>query len=359
MPIATPEQYRQMLETARQGRYAYPAINVTSMVTANAALKGFLDKKSDGFIQVSTGGGAFASGLALKDSVLGAISIAEHIHRVAERYDVLIALHTDHCPPKQIDSFLVPLIEESERRFKEGRPTLFNSHMLDASDLPLKENMDLSVPLYERLAKIGMMIEVEAGVVGGEEDGAAGGHDTPSSKLYTTPDDMVEVYRRMSKVDGCYMFAATFGNVHGSYKPGFVKLRPEILKQGQEAVRREFGEDSKFYLVFHGGSGSEKSQIKETLDYGVIKMNVDTDTQYAFTRAIAGHMFSNYDGVLKIDGEVGNKKVYDPRSYLKAAEEAMAQRVGEACDDLDSTNKSLLSGSATAPAAGPATVGNP
>ncbi|MCA9245702.1 MAG: class II fructose-bisphosphate aldolase [Planctomycetales bacterium] len=346
MPIATPEQYRDMLQRAFEGKYAYPAINVSNMVTANAALKGFADKKSDGIIQVSTGGGAFASGLAVQDQPLGAISIAEHIHRVADRYDVLIALHTDHCQPKAVDSFLVPLIEESERRVANGQAPLFNSHMVDASALPLNENLDLSVPLYERLAKLGMMIEIEAGVVGGEEDGAAGSHDTPAEKLYTTPEDMVEVFRRMDTIDGTYMFAATFGNVHGSYKPGAVKLRPEILKQGQDAIKEAFGPAAKFYLVFHGGSGSEKSQITETLGYGVVKMNVDTDTQYAFTRPIVDHMFRSYDEVLKVEGEVGNKKKYDPRSYLKAAEESMAARVGEACDDLESTGKSLLCGAA-------------
>ncbi|REJ69253.1 MAG: class II fructose-bisphosphate aldolase [Planctomycetota bacterium] len=342
MPIATPQQYRDMLDAAQSGHYAYPAINVTSMTTANAALKGFADKKSDGIIQVSTGGAAFASGLAVNDQPLGAISIAEHLHRVADRYDVLIALHTDHCQPKVVDSFMVPLIEESERRFAAGEPTLFNSHMLDASNLPLEENLDLSVPLYERLAKLGMMLEIEAGIVGGEEDGAAGSEDTPAEKLYTTPEDMVEVYRRMNPIDGTYMFAATFGNVHGSYKPGAVKLRPEILKQGQDAIKAEFGADARFHLVFHGGSGSEKSQIKETLQYGVVKMNVDTDTQYAFTRPIVDHVLRNYDEVLKVEGEVGNKKKYDPRSYLKLAEAAMAARVGEACDDLEATGKSLL-----------------
>jgi fructose-bisphosphate aldolase class II len=342
MPIASPEQYRDMLAAARRGKYAYPAINVTSMITANAALKGFADKKSDGIIQVSTGGGAFASGLNVKDQVLGAVSLAEHLRRMAERYNVLIALHTDHCPPSSVDSFMVPLIDVSEQRVAEGKPTLFNSHMLDASNLPLKENLDMSVPLYERLAKLGMMIEIEAGVVGGEEDGAAGSHDTPSEKLYTTPDDMVEVYRRMKDVAGTYMFAATFGNVHGAYKPGVVQLRPEILKQGQDAIKAEFGADATFYLVFHGGSGSEKSKIDEAVDYGVVKMNVDTDTQYAFTRSIADHMFRNYDAVLKVDGEVGNKKKYDPRSYMKVAEEAMSVRVSEACDDLGSTGKSLL-----------------
>ncbi|MEK6237637.1 MAG: class II fructose-bisphosphate aldolase [Planctomycetales bacterium] len=217
MPIASPEQYRQMLEAAYEGHYAYPAINVSSLPTANAALKGFADKKSDGIIQVSTGGGKFASGLGVGDEVLGAITLAEHVHRVAERYNVLIALHTDHCPPTMVDGFMVPLIEESERRVGEGKAPLFNSHMLDASNLPLKDNLDLSLPLYERMAKLGMMIEVEAGVVGGEEDGAAGNADTPAEKLYTTSEEMVEVYRRMKEIDGVYMFAATFGNVHGAY----------------------------------------------------------------------------------------------------------------------------------------------
>lgn len=346
MPIATPQQYREMLDAAQAGNYALPAINVSSMVTANAALKGFADAKSDGFIQVSTGGGKFASGLANGDMVLGAISIAEHIHRAAEKLDVLIALHTDHCPPDAVDTFMVPLIEESERRVAAGQLPLFNSHMLDASGLPLNENLDLSVPLYERMAKLGMMIEIEAGVVGGEEDGAAGSDDTPEEHLYTTPEDMVEVYRRMSPIDGTYMFAATFGNVHGAYKPGAVKLKPELLKEGQDAIKAEFGADANFHLVFHGGSGSEKHQITETLGYGVIKMNVDTDTQYSFTRPIVTHMCENIEGVLKIEGEVGNKKVYDPRSYLKKAEQAMAARVIEACNDLQSTGKSIAAGTA-------------
>jgi fructose-bisphosphate aldolase class II len=347
MPVATPEQYRAMLEAARRDRYAYPAINVTSLVTANAALKGFAERKSDGIIQVSTGGGAFASGLNVKDEVLGAVSLAEHVRRAADRYEGLVVLHTDHCPRDRVDSFLIPLIEISEQRAAEGRSTLFNSHMLDASSFRLQDNLDLAIPLYERLVKLGMMIEIEAGVVGGEEDGAAGSDDTPSENLYTTPDDMVEVYRRMSSVDGTYLFAATFGNVHGSYKPGVVKLRPEILRQGQEAVRVEFGEEAGFYLVFHGGSGSEKAKIEESVGYGVVKMNVDTDTQYAFTRAIADHMFRNYNEVLKVDGEVGNKKKFDPRSYLKAAEAAMAARVAEACDDLGSTGRSLFGRSPT------------
>jgi len=341
MPIATPEQYRKMIDAAYQGRYAYPAINVSSMVTANAALKGFADKKSDGILQVSTGAGAFVSGLNVKNQALGAISLADHIHRVAQHYGVLIALHTDHCPPDAVESFLNPLIEESEKRAAAGQPTLYNSHMVDASGLPLKDNLDLCVPIYERLAKIGMMIEIEAGVVGGEEDGAAGGADTPADKLYTTPEDMVGVFRRMNDIKGTYLFAATFGNVHGAYKPGAVKLKPTILKDGQEAIKGKFGKDAKFYLVFHGGSGSAKSEIKETLGYGVIKMNVDTDCQYTFTRPIADHMFTNYAGVLKIDGDVGDKKTYDPRSYLKKAEASMAARVAQACTDLRSAGHTI------------------
>ena len=349
MPIATPLQYRQMLDTAQKGNYAYPAINVSSMATANAALKGFADSKSDGIVQVSTGAGKFVSGLAIGDMALGAISLAEHIHRVAERYNVLIAIHTDHCPPKEVDTFLMPLIEESERRVGDGKLPLYNSHMIDASNLPLKDNLDLCVPIYKRMAKIDQMIEIEAGVVGGEEDGAAGSHDTPSAKLYTTPEDMVEVYRRMGEVKGgVYMFAATFGNVHGHYKPGVVKLRPEILKEGQDAIRRKFGRDAMCHLVFHGGSGTPQDQIRQTLEYGVIKMNVDTDCQYAFTRPIADHMLKNYDGVLKVDEEVGNKKVYDPRSYLKKGEESMAKRVAQACTDLYSTGKTLLKREAVA-----------
>jgi fructose-bisphosphate aldolase class II len=335
-----------MLDNAFQNNFAYPAINVSSMVTANAALKAFADAKSDGMIQVSTGGGKFASGLINGDMVMGAISIAEHIHRAAEKLDVNIVLHTDHCPPDAVDTFMVPLIEESERRVAEGKLPLYNSHMLDASGLPLEENLALSVPIYERMAKIGQIIEIEAGVVGGEEDGAAGSEDTPEEHLYTTPEDMVRVYEVMSKVEGTYMFAATFGNVHGAYKPGAVKLRPKLLKEGQDAIKAKFGEDAKFYLVFHGGSGSEKHEIEETLGYGVIKMNVDTDCQYAFTRPVAGHMYENYEGVLKVDGEVGVKKQYDPRSYLKKGEQAMADRVMEACDDLHSTGKTLGAGAA-------------
>jgi len=340
MPVATPKQFEAMLDAAQKSSYAYPAINCSSLVTINAALKAFADHKSDGIIQFSTGAGQFASGLNHKNTVLGTIALAELTHRLADQYDVLVALNTDHCRPLVAPDFLTPLIEETAKRRARGENNLFQNHMLDASELPLGENMELSKKYLAMCAENEIILEVEAGVVGGEEDGAAGTEDTPDEDLYTTTDDMLEVYEALHPL-GRFTFAATFGNVHGHYKPGAVKLRPEILKQGQDAVTGKYGAEAEFDLVFHGGSGSSLEEIRETLGYGVVKMNVDTDTQYAFTRPIADHMLKNYDSVMKIDGEVGNKKAYDPRAYLKAGEEGMAARVGEACDDLLSTGKSI------------------
>ena len=329
-----------MLDAAQKGNYAYPAINCTSIITLNAAFKAFADMKSDGIIQFSTGAGQFASGLNNKDAAFGTIVLAEAAHRLAEQYDVLVALNTDHCQPEKADSFLKPLIEATAKRRAKGENNLFQNHMLDASILPLEENMTISKEYMKLCAENEIILEVEAGVVGGEEDGAAGTEDTPEDKLYTTPEDMVAVYEALNEL-GRFTFAATFGNVHGHYKPGAVKLRPEILKQGQAAVIEKYGEAAKMDLVFHGGSGSDLNQIRETLEYGVVKMNVDTDTQYAFTRPIADHMLKNYDGVMMIDGEIGNKKLYDPRGYLKKAEESMAARIARACQDLLSTGKTL------------------
>lgn len=340
MPVATPKQYKQMLESAKKGGYAYPAINVTSMSTANAALKAFADKKSDGIIQVSTGGGKFASGQGVGDMAMGAISIAQHVHLMAEKYNVLIALHTDHCHPQYVDSFMLPLVAETEKRRAKGLPNLFNSHMFDGSELPLQENIKKSKELLERFAKSEILLEVETGVVGGEEDGVNNEH-APADKLYTSPEEMVEIAKALRPI-GSFMYAATFGNVHGVYKPGNVKLRPTILKDGQDAVRKALGAEAEHYLVFHGGSGSELSEIHETLGYGVVKMNIDTDTQYAYTRPVVDYMLKNYDKVLKVDGEVGSKKHYDPREWLKNAEKMMTERIASACDDLKSSGKSLL-----------------
>jgi fructose-bisphosphate aldolase class II len=340
MPVADYQTYCRMLDRAREGRFAYPAINVTSLTTANAVLKGLAESRSDGIIQVSTGGAAFASGSTVKDMALGAISIAEHVHRAAERYPVYVALHTDHCQADKLEQYVLPLVAETERRRAVGRPNLFSSHMFDGSALPLKDNLDLAVKLLERFRRNDLILEIEAGVVGGEEDGVKA---EASAKLYTTPEDTLEVARRLGPAaESHYLLAATFGNVHGVYKPGAVKLKPSILRDCQEAVVKEFGDPARFYLVFHGGSGSELADIHEALDHGVVKMNVDTDTQYAFTRAVVHHMFRHYNEVLKVDGEVGNKKAYDPRQYLGEAEAAMAERVKKAVEDLRATGQTMF-----------------
>jgi fructose-bisphosphate aldolase, class II len=340
MPIATPEVYADMIRRAKEGGFAYPAINCTSSETVNAALRGFADAGSDGIIQFSTGGAEFASGTKVKDMVTGAVALAEFAHVVAEKYPVNVALHTDHCPKDKLDGYVRPLIALSKDRVDAGQEPLFQSHMWDGSAIDLDENLQIAGELLEKAAAAKIVLEVEIGVVGGEEDGVA--HDI-NEKLYTAEGDFVATAKKLGLGErGVYLLAATFGNVHGVYKPGNVKLRPEILKQGQDVVAKEFGlsDDKPFNLVFHGCSGSAQSEIREALSYGVVKMNVDTDTQYAFTRPIVGHMFSNYDGVLKIDGEVGNKKAYDPRSYLKAAEVGMAARIVEACEDLLSAGQS-------------------
>lgn len=340
MPVADYATYCRMLDRARERRFAYPAVNVTSLTAVNGVLKGLAESGSDGIIQVSTGGAAFASGSSVKDMVLGAISLAEHVHRVAERYPVYVALHTDHCQADKLASFVLPLVEETERRRAAGRPNLFSSHMFDGSALPLEKNLDIAVPLLERFRSSDLILEIETGAVGGEEDGIKA---ESAAKLYTTPEDTLEVACRLNAVAGArYLLAATFGNVHGVYKPGHVKLKPSILKDCQDTVERTFGIGSRFDLVFHGGSGSSPAEIAEAISYGVVKMNIDTDTQYAFTRAIADHMFRNYDGILKVDGEVGRKKDYDPRTYLAYAETSLAERVKQAVRDLGGAGSTIF-----------------
>jgi fructose-bisphosphate aldolase class II len=342
MPIATPEIYAQMLDTAKKDAFAFPAINVSSSQTLNAALKGFADAGSDGIIQVSTGGAEYFSGPSVKNMVTGSVAFAAFAAEVARSYPINVALHTDHCPKDKLDGFVRPLVDISAERVARGEAPLFQSHMWDGSAVPLDENLQIARELLEKCAKARIILEIEVGVVGGEEDGVVGAID---EKLYSTPEDAIATVKALGTgEDGRYMTALTFGNVHGVYKPGNVKLRPEILKHAQEAVVKELGLDAgarPFDLVFHGGSGSTAEEIGAAVDYGVVKMNVDTDTQYAFTRPVAGHMFSNYDGVLKVDGEVGNKKVYDPRSWGKAAEAGMAARVVEACENLRSAGKSV------------------
>ncbi len=341
MPIATPEVYAQMLDTAKEKRFAFPAINVSSSQTLNAALKGFADAGSDGIIQISTGGADYLSGPSVKNMVTGSVAFAAYAAEVAKAYPVNIALHTDHCPQDKLDGFVRPLLEISAERVARGELPLFQSHMWDGSATPLDENMQIAEELLARCAAAHIILEIEVGVVGGEEDGVA---NEINDQLYTTPEDAIATVRALGAGEnGRYLTALTFGNVHGVYKPGNVKLRPEILRDAQAAAAKELGGDVKrpFDLVFHGGSGSSAEDISAAVDFGVIKMNVDTDTQYAFTRPVAGHMLANYDGVLKIDGEVGNKKVYDPRAWGKAAEAGMAARIVEACENLRSAGNKI------------------
>ncbi len=334
MPIATPDAYAEMLDRAKAGGFAYPAVNVTSSSTLNAALAGFAEAASDGIIQISTGGAEFLSGQRVKDMVTGAVALAEFAHVVAARYPVQVALHTDHCPKDKLDRYMRPLVQLSQERVAAGGEPLFQSHMWDGSAVPLEENLRIAEELLGDCAAAHIILEIEVGVVGGEEDGVVGAMD---DKLYSTVEDGLATAAALGVGErGRYMTALTFGNVHGVYKPGNVKLRPEILKEIQDAVGAKYGKEKPFDLVFHGGSGSLESEIAAAVDYGVVKMNVDTDTQYAFTRPVVDHMFKNYDGVLRIDGEVGNKKTYDPRTWGKAAEAGMTARVVQACKDLRS-----------------------
>ncbi len=332
MPIATPEVYTEMLARAKSQGFAYPAINVTSSQTLHAALRGFAEAESDGIVQVSTGGAEFLSGATIKDMVSGAEAFAEYARVAADKYPVNIALHTDHCPKEKLDGFVRPLLEKSKERVTKGQQPLFQSHMWDGSAVELEENLQIAQELLATSNDARTILEIEVGVVGGEEDGVVG---EMNEKLYTTPGDGLRLAEVLGVGDkGYYMAALTFGNVHGVYKPGHVKLRPDVLKEIQQTVGAKYGRDKPFDLVFHGGSGSTLEEIHAAIDYGVVKMNIDTDTQYAFTRPIVDHVMRNYDGVLKVDDEVGDKKAYDPRSYGKAAEAGMASRVVEGCQML-------------------------
>jgi fructose-bisphosphate aldolase, class II len=339
MPIATPEEYNEMLDRAKAGSFAYPAINVTSTQTLNAALAAFAEAESDGIVQVSTGGAEYLSGPTIKDKVTGAVALAAAAHEIAKNYPVKVALHTDHCPKNHLDGFVRPLLAISEERVARGELPLFQSHMWDGSAVPMQENLEIAQELLARTAKANIILEIEIGVVGGEEDGVEA---EINEKLYTTVEDGLATVEALGAGEkGRYMTALTFGNVHGVYKPGNVHLRPEILKEIQDAVGAKVGKDKPFDLVFHGGSGSTAQEISDAVDHGVIKMNIDTDAQYAFTRPVVDHIFQNYDGVLKVEGEVGNKKAYDPRAYGKLAEAGMAARIVEACQQLRSAGNKI------------------
>ncbi|MFF4901978.1 class II fructose-bisphosphate aldolase [Streptomyces sp. NPDC001068] len=339
MPIATPEVYNEMLDRAKAGKFAYPAINVTSSQTLNAALRGFAEAESDGIVQISTGGAEFLGGQYSKDMVTGAVALAEFAHVIAEKYPVNIALHTDHCPKDKLDAYVRPLITISRKRVEAGLTPLFQSHMWDGSAETLGDNLAIAQELLEQARAANIILEVEITPTGGEEDGVS--HEINDS-LYTTVEDAIRTAEALGLGEkGRYLLAASFGNVHGVYKPGNVVLRPELLKELADGVAAKFGKASPFDFVFHGGSGSTEQEIATALENGVVKMNLDTDTQYAFTRPVADHMFKNYDGVLKVDGEVGSKKTYDPRTWGKLAEAGMAARVVEATQHLRSAGNKI------------------
>ena len=341
MPVASPEAYAEMLDRARTRGFAFPGTNVTSSQTLHAALRGFAEAESDGIVQVSATGAEFLSGASIKNMTAGAAALAEFAHVVAANYPVTVALHTDHCPPERLEGFMRPLLSLSRQRVAAGEPPLFQSHMWDGSGLPLHENLDIAAELLSECAAAHAVMELEIGVVGGEEDGVAA---TADAKLYSTPEDALLVAERLGLGEhGRYLLAATFGNVHGVYQPGHVQLRPSILREIQDSVGARYGRHHPFDLVFHGGSGSSLDEVREAVGYGVVKMNVDTDLQYAYSRAIADHMFRNYDGVLKVDAGVGRKAAYDPRSYGRAAEASMAERVAQACRDLGSAGQRIAS----------------
>lgn len=340
MPVATPEQYAEMLDKAKKGGFAYPAINVSSSSTINSVLQGLSEAQSDGIIQVTTGGADYFAGQSVKARASGALAFAAFVTEVAKNYPATVALHTDHCPKDALDGFVMPLIAASEAEVAAGRNPIFQSHMWDGSAVPLAENLEIAQTLLPRMKAIHAILEVEIGVVGGEEDGVE--HEGSNDALYTTLGDVAAAVDALGFGEqGRYMAALTFGNVHGVYKPGNVKLRPELLAEIQAGIAQKYGTDAlPLDLVFHGGSGSTNDEISTAVANGVIKMNIDTDTQYAFSRSVADTVLKNYDGFLKVDGEMGNKKIYDPRAWGKLAETAMAKRVIAATHQLGSAGHS-------------------
>ncbi|MEE6263424.1 class II fructose-bisphosphate aldolase [Plantactinospora sonchi] len=329
MPVATPALYREMLDRAKQHHFAYPAVNVRSSTELHGALSGFAEAASDGIIQVTVRGAEFWSGSTVMDGVRGATAFADFARAAAEGYPTTVALHTDHCPSTRYESFLLPLIHASQQRVSAGDQPLFQSYMWDGSALPLARNLELSRQLLDECAKAEAVLEIEIGVIGEE----------PSSdpRLYSTVEDASRVVTALGDGDrGRYLVAAAFGNVHGVYRPAEVRLRPELLGEIQRAVGSRIGRDRPFDFVFHGGSGASQTDVATAVSHGVVKMNLDTDTQYAFTRAIADYLFRRYDRVLRIDGDLGDKSVYGSRGYLEKAEGAMAARVRQACVETGS-----------------------
>ena len=342
--------YKQLVAACKAGGYALPAVNIVGTNSLNAVLEAAAKNKSDVVIQLSNGGAEFYAGKGFPDSfdakVLGAVSAAQHVHLLAEHYGVCVVLHTDHANKKLVP-WVEALIDHGAHYFKEHGKPLFSSHMIDLSEEDIEYNLSESARILKRLAPLGMSIEIELGVTGGEEDGV-GSDEIDNDKLYTQPEDCLQAWDMLSPI-GHFSLAASFGSLHGVYKPGNVQLRPEILKNSQALVQKTHGTAANpLDLVFHGGSGSEKEKIEESLTYGVFKMNIDTDTQFAFAHDVGKFVFEN-DKAFKhqIDPDTGApyKKLYDPRKWLRLGEEGMVTRLDEAFADLKSAGKSLACGS--------------
>ncbi|KGO88134.1 fructose-bisphosphate aldolase [Flavobacterium rivuli WB 3.3-2 = DSM 21788] len=345
--VATGDQVQEIFNYAKEKGFALPAVNVTGSNTINGVLETAAKLKAPVIIQFSNGGSIFNAGKSLSNegqqaAILGAIAGAKHIHTLAEAYGATVILHTDHCAKKLLP-WVDGLLDASEKHFAETGKPLFSSHMLDLSEEPLEENIEISVEYLKRMSKMGMTLEIELGITGGEEDGVDNS-DVDSSKLYTQPEEVAEVYEALKAVSDKFTIAAAFGNVHGVYKPGNVKLTPKILKNSQEYVQQKYNTGhNPIDFVFHGGSGSTQEEITEAISYGVVKMNIDTDLQFAFTEGIRDYMVKNID-YLKTqigspDGaESPNKKHYDPRKWVREGEVTFNTRLEQAFADLNNVN---------------------
>lgn len=344
MPFADYTLFREMIDHAFRKRYAFPAINVHDIFTLNGVIEGFARAESDGIVQIYPDAAAAVSG-EISDPVIGAVTLAEHAHRLAERYGVAIAVHTDHCGPEQCSSYLLPLIEETKKRRARGERNLFTSHMFDGSALPLPENLAASKKYFELCRENDLWLEIEIGIVGAENETESADvlERSKDRKLYTCGDDFLSVYTELGAISGeGFLVAPAFGNVHGVYKPGEVSLKPEILRECQRTLSEARGEQSRFKLVFHGGSGSSVEEINRAIEFGVVKMNFDTDGQYVFTRSVIDYMLKNYDSILRVDGEVGVKRAYFAETWLKVGEEVMSSFVSDMCRKLGSAGNSVL-----------------
>ncbi|MBT5185985.1 MAG: class II fructose-bisphosphate aldolase [Kordiimonadaceae bacterium] len=347
--VVSGEEYIELVNACKDGGYALAAVNCVGTNSVNAVMEAAAKKNSDVIIQFSNGGTQFYAGAGMEDAfqakVLGAVSAAQHVHLLAEHYGICAVLHTDHANKKLIP-WVDAMVEHSETYYKQHGKALYSSHMLDLSEESIDDNLNECARMLERMAKLDMSLEIELGITGGEEDGV--GHDieegADSSHLYTQPEDVLKAYDLLSPI-GHFSVAASFGNVHGVYKPGNVKLRPEILRNSQSLVCDTHGTGhNPLNLVFHGGSGSEKAKIAEAISYGVFKMNIDTDTQFAFAEGV-GKYVDQHGNAFKyqIDPEDGTpqKKFYDPRKWLRAAENSFVTRLDEAFEDLGSIGRSL------------------